>query len=190
MLSSLPTRPPFKPAESVSVQNCDSIFVQFGFSSLMEIQPPPIKSPPSPTTSSGAAVLSSETMSQHSSPAKTSRVHYHHPQMSQVTSIDESTARLPLSVSAHHQLVAALGSPMSASQQPSISGISGLQLQVQHQHQVRQQHTTTQTTHTGHLALLYHSSSHHHHLHHVLPPVRRPSRLPPPVYVRPPEIKA
>lgn len=151
----------------------------------MEIQPPPIKSPPSPTTSSGVAVLSSDTLSQHSSPAKTSRVHYHHPQMSQVTSIDENTAKLPLSVSAHHQLVAALGSPISSSQQPSISGITGLQLQVQ------QQHMTTQTTHTGHLALLYHSSSHHHHhLHPTLSPVRRPSRLPPPVYVRPSEIKA
>lgn len=154
----------------------------------MEIQPPPIKHPPSPTLSSSAAIISSDSLSHHSSPAKTSRVHYHHHH--QVTTIDETTtsmSRVPLSVSSHHQLVAALNSPISPTgPQPSISGVSALQLQMQ-----QRQNMMTQTTHTGHLALLYHSSSHHHHhLHPALPPVRRPSRLPPVIITRQPEIKA
>lgn len=169
-----------------------SLFAPFRFSqrALMEIQPPPIMHPPSPSNS--AAVMSSESLSHHSSPAKTSRVHYHHHH--QVTTIDErmptsSVSKVPLSVSSHHQLVAALSSPVSISgPQPSISGVSALQLQVQ-----QRQNMMTQTTHTGHLALLYHSSQHHHHHLHppALPPVRRPSRLPPTIVItRPPEIKA
>lgn len=60
---------------------------------------------------------------------------------------------------------------------------------------VCQSSATTQTSPTAghHLALLYHSSHHHHHHHPVhpqLPAVRRPSRLPPIIYTRPPEIKA
>lgn len=133
--------------------------------------------------------------SHHSSPAKKSRVHYqHHLHHHQVTTVDETTTtqtKIPLSVSAHHQLVAAIGTPSSSGPQPSISGVSGLHLQLQEHHQKSTHHSTTQTTHSGHLALLYHSSSHHHHhLHPVLPITRRPSRLPPPVYTRPPEIKA
>lgn len=156
----------------------------------MEIQPPPIKHPPSPTLSNSAAIMSSDSLSHHSSPAKTSRVHYHHHH--QVTTIDErtsssATSKVPLSVSSHHQFVAALTSPVSSSgPQPSISGVSALQLQVQ-----QRQNMMTQTTHTGHLALLYHSSQHHHHhVHPALPPVRRPSRLPPVIITRTPEIKA
>lgn len=162
----------------------------------MEIQPPPIKHPPSPTLSNSGAIISSDSQSHHSSPAKTSHIHYHHHH--QVTTIDEkrtpsppphaptAMTRVPLSISSHHQLVAALGSPVSSSQ-PSISGVSALQLQVQQP----RQNMMTQTSHTGHLALLYHSSQHHHHhLQPALPLARRPSRLPPLVVTRPPEIKA
>lgn len=63
--------------------------------------------------------------------------------------------------------------------------------------QVCQSSVTTQTSPTTgghHLALLYHSSHHHHHHHSVQPQLpssmRRPSRLPPAIYTRPPEIKA
>lgn len=164
----------------------------------MDIQPPQassLKQSISPSTST-TAIISPETMSSHhSSPAKKSRVHYQHHQHHhhhQVTTIDETTTqtKIPLSVSAHHQLVAAIGTPSSSGPHPSISGVSGLHLQLQ-EHQKSTTHTTTQTTHTGHLALLYHSSSHHHHhLHPVLPIARRPSRLPAPVHTRPPEMKA
>lgn len=162
-----------------------SFFLLHLLRALMEIQPPPIKHPPSPTLSNSAAIMSSDSHSQHSSPAKKSRVHYHHHH--QVTTIDERTSKVPLSVSSHHQLVAALSSPVSSTgPQPSMSGVSALQLQVQ-----QRQNMMTQTTHTGHLALLYHSSQHHHHhVHPALPPIRRPSRLPPVVITRPPEIKA
>lgn len=147
-------------------------------------------------SSSANILVSPETLSHHSSPAKTSRIlyqahkqHSHHADLEQhqVTMIDErmTMTKLPTSVSAHHQLVAAISSP--AGPQPSISDVSALQLQI---HQQPSHQGTTTSTHTGHLALLYHSSSHHHHLHPVLPAERRrPSRAPVPVY-RPPEIKA
>lgn len=152
---------------------------------------------PSSPSSSANILVSPESLSHHSSPGKSSRIFYqahkqhsHHTDLDhQVTTIDErtttTTTKLPLSVSAHHQLVAAISSPDG--QQPSISDVSALQLQI-HQPTSSTQGTTT-STHTGHLALLYHSSSHHHHLHPALPPARRPSRMPAPVY-RPPEIKA
>lgn len=159
-------------------------------------------------SSSANILVSPETLSHHSSPAKSSRIlyqshkqHSHHADLvehQQVTIIDERTqsttppqsamagSKMPLSVSAHHQLVAAISSPIGP--QPSISDVSALQLQI-HQPTSSHQGTTT-STHTGHLALLYHSSSHHHHLHPVLPIARRPSRLPPAPVYRPPEIKA
>lgn len=153
---------------------------------------------PSSPSSSGHILVSPETLSHHSSPAKSSRIlyqthkqHSHHTDLEQhqhVTTIDErtTTTKLPLSVSAHHQLVAAISSPVGP--QPSISDVSALQLQI-HQPTSSTQGTTT-STHTGHLALLYHSSSHHHHLHPVLPIARRPSRMPSAPVYRPPEIKA
>lgn len=156
-------------------------------------------------SSSANILVSPETLSHHSSPAKSSRIlyqshkqHSHHAELvehQQVTIIDERTStttpppgsgKMPLSVSAHHQLVAAISSPIGP--QPSISDMSALQLQI---HQpVSSNPATSTSTHTGHLALLYHSSSHHHHLHPVLPITRRPSRLPPAPVYRPPEIKA
>lgn len=123
--------------------------------SIMETQS--LKRPPSPS-SPDKILISPESFSHHSSPSRSARTHRKH----HVT-IDES--RLPMSLSTHHQLVAALAAPAASSENTSGN--------------------------TGHLALLYHSSSHHHHLHPILPVVRRPSRLPETVYVtRPQEIRA
>ncbi|XP_031622847.1 proton channel OtopLc isoform X2 [Contarinia nasturtii] len=165
---------------------------------LMEIQPPPIKMPSSPTLST-TAVVSPETMSSHhSSPAKTSRICYQPPPHHlQHQVIDETIgSKIPLSISTHHQL-AAIGTPVDHPHS-SISGISGMHSDYGlDRQQVCQSSVTTQTSPTAahHLALLYHSSHHHHHHHSVHPQlpasIRRPSsRLPPAVYTRPPEIKA
>lgn len=92
----------------------------------MEIQPPPIKMPPSPTLSN--TVGSPETMSHHSSPAKTSRICYQPPPHHlQHQVIDETiTSKIPLSISTHHQLAAgAIGTPADHPHS-SISGISGI----------------------------------------------------------------
>lgn len=95
------------------------------FSALMEIQPPPIKMPPSPTLSN---TVSPETMSHHSSPAKTSRICYQPPPHHlQHQVIDEAvSSRMPLSISTHHQLAsAAIGTP-GDHPHSSISGMSGI----------------------------------------------------------------
>lgn len=188
----------------------------------MEIQPPPIQMPPSPTLSN-TAVVSPDTLSHHSSPAKTSRICYQAPPPHHLQHqvIDETmSSKIPLSISTHHQLASgAIGTPLDHPHS-SISGISGMHSDVNapeivhrslkkkkpnsfhlnlqfalDRQQVCQSSATTQTSPTAghHLALLYHSSHHHHHhhsLHPQLPAVRRPSRLPPAVYTRPPEIKA
>lgn len=161
----------------------------------MEIQPPPIKMQSSPTMSN--PIVSPETLSHHSSPAKTSRIYYqpHHTIQHQV--IDESvpTTKVPLSISSHNQLAGAtMGTPIEYPHS-SISGLSGIHSDVSLIHiyffiyflsekikpffiqfgpshpQICQSSVTTQTSPTSgphHLALLYHSSSHHHH-HHVHP---------------------
>lgn len=115
------------------------------------------KHPPSPS-SPDKILISPETLSHHSSPSKSTRNQKQH------VTIDESS--LPISMSTHHQLVAALSTPRAQAGVPTAAN-------------------------TGHLALLYHSSSHHHHLHPILPVARRPSRAPETVYVtRPQEIRA
>lgn len=93
----------------------------------MEIQPPPIKMPTSPTLSN--PIVSPETLSHHSSPAKTSRIYYqpHHNIQHQV--IDESvpTTKIPLSISSHNNQLAAatMGTPIEYPHS-SISGLSGI----------------------------------------------------------------
>lgn len=92
----------------------------------MEIQPPPFKMPSSPTLSN--PIVSPETLSHHSSPAKTSRIYFqpHHNIQHQV--IDESvpTRNVPLSISSHNQLAAAnMGTPIEYPHS-SISGLSGI----------------------------------------------------------------
>ncbi|XP_055300665.1 proton channel OtopLc isoform X2 [Sitodiplosis mosellana] len=179
-------------------ENESALLRTWNNNALMEIQPPPIKMPPSPTLSN-TAVVSPETLSHHSSPAKTSRICYQQPPPHNLQHqvIDETIgSRMPLSISTHHQLASvAVGTPADHPHS-SISGISGIHSDYGLDRQQRcQNSTTTQTSPTTghHLALLYHSSHHHHHHHSVhpqLPPVRRPSRLPPVVYTRPPEIKA
>lgn len=94
----------------------------------MEIQPPPIKMPASPTLSN-SAVISPESLSHHSSPAKTSRIYYqpHHNIQHQV--IDETmpptTAKIPLSISSHHQFVSSAVATPGDHPHSSISGLSG-----------------------------------------------------------------
>lgn len=93
----------------------------------MEIQPPPIKMPPSPTLSN--PVISPESLSHHSSPAKTSRSYYQpHHSLQHSAIIDESIpiAKVPLSISGHHQLAStAMGTPIEYPHS-SISGLSGI----------------------------------------------------------------
>lgn len=98
----------------------------------MEIQPPPIspiKMPASPTLSS-TAVVSPETLSHHSSPAKTSRICYQQPPPHHLQHqvIDETIGtRMPLSISTHHQLASVAGISTPADHpHSSISGISGI----------------------------------------------------------------
>lgn len=101
----------------------------------MEIQPPPIKMPGSPTLSNNA-VISPETLSHHSSPAKTSRVYYqsHHGLQHQVIDETASVSKMPLSISTHHQLVAS-GIPTPGDHpHSSISGISGFHSDVSEFH--------------------------------------------------------
>lgn len=114
---------------------------------------------PSPS-SPGNAIVSPETLSHHSSPAKTSRIQHH-------VTIDETN--LPISLSSHHQLVSAGGSGSISSIQQnipqSIVSIPSL----------------PSNTPTQQIAFWYHSSQHHHHqFQPALPPARRPSRLPEP----------
>lgn len=94
----------------------------------MEIQPPPIQMPPSPTLSN-TAIVSPESLSHHSSPAKTSRICYQQPPPHHLQHqvIDETIPpKMPLSISTHHQLAsAAIGTPADHPHS-SISGISGI----------------------------------------------------------------
>lgn len=92
----------------------------------MEIQPPPIKMPSSPTLSN--AMVSPETLSHHSSPAKTSRICYqpHHNIQHQTIDGSVPSSKVPLSISSHHQLAAAtMGTPIEYPHS-SISGLSGI----------------------------------------------------------------
>lgn len=97
----------------------------------MEIQPPPIKMTPSPTVSS-SAIVSPESLSHQSSPAKTSRIYFqttsmptaHH--LAQHDIIDETVnVRLPLSISSHQQMATTLGTPVDHPHS-SISALSGM----------------------------------------------------------------
>lgn len=134
---------------------------------------------PSPS-SPDHAICSPETLSHHSSPAKSSRVlHY----AQHVTTIDET--RLPSSLrSSNHQLLQqshsqSRRSTPSSPPPPFQSGPltpadsqAMVPMKMHHQHQPG---THTSTT-TQHLAVLYQT---HHHLHPILTsPTRRPSRLP------------
>lgn len=124
---------------------------------------------PSPS-SPDHVLVSPETLSHHSSEPRhqtvSTRSHHHH------VTINES--KLPLSVSSHQQLVAALSTPSTATPILHNSSSPG-----------------TAATVPSHLALLYHTSSHHHHLHPILSVARRPSRQPETIYVtRPKEIRA
>lgn len=124
---------------------------------------------PSPS-SPDHVLVSPETLSHHSSEPRhhqtmATRTHHH-------VTINES--KLPLSVSSHQQLVAALSTPSTAT--PILHNSSS---------------SPAPVTAPGHLALLYHSSSHHHHLHPILSVARRPSKQPETIYVtRPREIRA
>lgn len=95
----------------------------------MEIQPPPIKMPPSPTLSNPVVVSPNETLSHHSSPAKTSRICYQQPPPHHLQHqvIDETvSSRMPLSISTHHQLTSSAVATPGDHPHSSISGISGL----------------------------------------------------------------
>lgn len=95
------------------------------FSALMEMQP--IKMSHSPTLSN-SVVVSPETLSHHSSPAKTSRIYYQPTHLHiQHQTIDETiNSKIPLSISTHQQLTsAALGTPVDHAHS-SISAFSGI----------------------------------------------------------------
>lgn len=94
-------------------------------SALMEMQPLPMKMSHSPTLSN-SVVVSPETLSHHSSPAKTSRIYYQPTHLHiQHQTIDETiNSKIPLSISTHQQLTsAAIGTPAAHS---SISAFSGI----------------------------------------------------------------
>lgn len=118
---------------------------------------------PSPS-SPGNVIVSPETFSHHSSPAKISRIHSQHHVTLEEPPIT-TTSNLPISISTlNNQLVPSTLNSNRRGLPLSISPISATS---------RQQ----QTSPTQHLSVLYHSH-HHHHLHPVLTGIRRPSRLP------------
>lgn len=93
----------------------------------MEIQPPPIKMPSSSPTLSNP-IVSPETPSHHSSPAKTSRIFYQPHHNIQHHVIDESVppTTVPLSISSHNHLAGAtMGTPIEYPHS-SISGLSAI----------------------------------------------------------------
>lgn len=151
---------------------------------------------PSPSSPDNA-IVSPETLSHHSSPAKSSRVlHY----AQHVTTIDET--RLPSSLrSSHHQLLQSHRSTptspppafnsgqmtpaMSVLSNTSFGQVDNSQAMVPHHssgYRIDSQTTksadsptTGPTTTTQHLAVLYQT---HHHLHPILASSRRQSKLP------------
>lgn len=147
------------------------------------------KHPTSPS-SPGNILISPESLSHHSSPARSTGKVKSRPQ--HVTIVDEKTstttashhqAGITMSAS-HNQLVATLAAAAAAASSSSPTTPAE-----------RDGASTTATPQpTGQLALLYHHTSsqhHHHHLHPILPVARRPSRLPETVYVtRTQEIRA
>lgn len=168
------------------------IFVWICFSGIMEATSQVlVPSPSSPDN----AIVSPETLSHHSSPAKSSRVlHY-----AQHVTIDET--RLPPSLrSSHHQLIqqsrrstptsppppfnsGPLTPTMSILSNQSIDRHDSSQAIVPHHSSsafridsqtTKSAASPTQTT-TQHLAVLYQT---HHHVHPILSPARRASRLP------------
>lgn len=118
--------------ESGTWLQCYCLLSLLTFSALMEIQPPPIKMTPSPTVSS-TVIISPESLSHHSSPAKTSRIYFQStsmqppPHMVQHEIVDETmNTRMPLSISSHQQLTAAGISTPVDHPHSSISALSGL----------------------------------------------------------------
>lgn len=133
---------------------------------------------PSPSSPDNA-IVSPETLSHHSSPAKSSRVlHY-----GQHVTIDE---RMPHSLRSSSQLYQQQSSHRSTPSSPPPPFHSGpmtpagsnqamVKLMDSQMEKSSGSPITTQTT-TQHLAVLYQT---HHHLHPILTsPARRPSRLP------------
>lgn len=153
---------------------------------------------PSPSSPDNA-IVSPESLSHHSSPAKSSRVlHY-----AQHVTIDET--RLPSSLRSSHQLLQQSRRSTSSSASPpppfqsgpltptmsvlsnnSLNRVDSSQMLVPHHSSAFRidsqttkspgSPTTAASTTTQHLAVLYQT---HHHLHPILTsPTRRPSRLP------------
>lgn len=144
------------------------------------------KHPTSPS-SPGNLLISPETLSHHSSPARSAGKAKSRPQ--HVTIVDEKTSTtstshrgqsLTLSAS-HNQLVATLAAAAATAVSATPSSPAD-------------RDGAPSTGQQQQLALLYHHTSsqhHHHHLHPIMPVARRPSRLPETVYVtRTQEIRA
>lgn len=136
---------------------------------------------PSPSSPDNL-IVSPETLSHHSSPAKGSRVlHY----AAQHVTIDET--RVPSSLrSSRQQLLeqsrrstpsSPLPSFQSGSMTPADSALAIIPVKaIESQTEKSLMSTATATSTTQHLAVLYET---HHHLHPILTsPMRRPSRLP------------